>query len=141
MRINKRINKRINNMNTILTILNKTENEKEQQQSPLRVKIFSDKELVDARRDAVVLEKIMELSTERFRALLADCKSAALLAEMKKPSPKKPSPKLEAAKHIITVAEIEAEDEAKLAEKWAFATKEQQKEQQIVSNTLPILEK
>ena len=138
-------------MNTILTILNKTENEKEQQQSPLRVKIFSDKELVDARRDAVVLEKIMELSTERFRALLADCKSAALLAEMKKPSPKKPSPKkpspkkpspkLEAAKHIITVAEIEAEDEAKLAEKWAFATKEQQKEQQIVSNTLPILEK
>jgi len=138
-------------MNTILTILNKTENEKEQQQSPLRVKIFSDKELVDARRDAVVLEKIMELSTERYRALLADCKSAALLAEMKKPSPKKPSPKkpspkkpspkLEAAKHIITVAEIEAEDEAKLAEKWAFATKEQQKEQQIVSNTLPILEK
>jgi len=98
-----------------------------------------------------VLEKIMELSTERFRALIADCKSAALLAEMKKPSPKKPSPKkpspkkpspkLEAAKHIITVAEIEAEDEAKLAEKWAFATKEQQKEQQIVSNTLPILEK
>jgi len=128
------------------TISNKTENEKEQQQSPLRVKIFSDKELVDARRDAVVLEKIMELSTERYRALLADCKSAALLAEMKKPSPKKPSPKkpspkLEAAKHIITVAEIEAEDEAKLAEKWAFATKEQQKEQQIVSNTLPILEK
>ena len=119
------------------TISNKTENEKEQQQSPLRVKIFSDKEL----RMALVLEKIMELSTERYRALLADCKSAALLAEMKKPSPKKPSPKLEAAKHIITVAEIEAEDEAKLAEKWAFATKEQQKEQQIVSNTLPILEK
>jgi hypothetical protein len=124
------------------TISNKTENEKEQQQSPPRVKIFSDKELVDAH----VLEKIMELSTERFRALLAKCKSATLLAEAnkfktKKPSPKKPSPKLEAAKHIITVAEIEAEDEAKLAEKWAFATKEQQRERQIVSNTLPILEK
>ena len=124
------------------TISNKTENEKEQQQSPPRVKIFSDKELVDAH----VLEKIMELSTDRLRALLAKCKSATLLAEAnkfktKKPSPKKPSPKLEAAKHIITVAEIEAEDEAKLAEKWAFATKEQQRERQIVSNTLPILEK